>query len=189
MNVEIAICTFNRAEFLKATLGRLASIQKPSDIEFRIIVVDNNSSDNSVDIVASAQQETDIELVSESRQGHCFARNAAIDSANGEFLIWIDDDVLVSDTWLESYLEAFRSQEETSFWGGPIFPVFNHQKPDWIDQHWDKISGCFAYRDLGKDPIEFTAEVLPYGANFAVRTQVQKEFRFETELGRSDRLG
>ena len=57
-------------------------------------------------------------------------------------------------------------------------------KPKWIANNWDALSGCFATRDLGDEPLEFSADRLPYGANFAVRGEVQRANLFDPELGR-----
>src|SRR5690606_17220571 len=55
--------------------------------------------------------------------------------------------------------------------------------PDWLLRTWSRFSTAYATRDFGDEPIQLTARQLPYGANFAVRTDVQREFLFDVELG------
>lgn len=188
MKVEIAICTFNRSRQLRNTLRRLTQIDRSSCESCRVIVVDNNCIDDTPDVIDQFTDHLELVPLKESRQGHVHARNTAIAAAQGELLIWIDDDVIVGDDWLSAYVAAARSQTQASFWGGPIRPVFEQTKPKWIEENWDKLCGCFAQRDLGPQSFELTAERLPYGANFAVRTPIQKQFPFARQLGRSERI-
>ena len=155
---------------------------------FRVIVVNNNCSDNTSEIVARFKDPLNILSLAEAKQGQVFARNTAIDAAAGELLIWLDDDVLVGENWLSSYVAAAKNQNEHCFWGGPITPIFEQACPKWIEANWDKLSGCFAERKLGESEFDFSSDQLPYGANFAIRTKVQKSFPFATQLGRSDKI-
>lgn len=184
MKIEIAICTWNRARLLKQTLESIASSSIPQDDSLQVIVVDNNSTDHTTTVVEAFAGRLPIKIVHEPKQGHCFSRNCAIKHARGDLLLWTDDDVIVDTNWIVGYVEAAKSNPDDTFWGGPIIPVFESGKPKWISENWDKLSGCFAARDLGKQAIAFDQTTLPYGANFAIRTGVQKQFPFAENLGR-----
>ncbi len=183
MKIDIAICTWNRAALLKETLESIAAARVPDNCDVRVIVVNNNSTDGTIDTARSVDG-IDLKLVHESQQGHTQARNRAIEAAEGELLIWTDDDVLVDHDWIAAYARAAESTTD-SFWGGKIEPVFRPDPPPWIPENLSALSGCFAIRDLGDDPLSFSNKVLPYGANFAIRTSVQIQFPFDTVLGRS----
>ncbi|MCH2181639.1 MAG: glycosyltransferase [Mariniblastus sp.] len=184
MNIDIAICTRNRAEFLRQTLESMAVMESPDSVELRFLIVDNDSDDETKSVVQSFFDQLDLSLFHESRRGHSLARNHAIEQATGDWLIWTDDDVQVDTHWLSAYTEAIREFRDSTFFGGPIRPVFTPRQPVWIDENWDKFKGCFAERQLGETPFPFTSETLPYGANFAIRTDTQKQHPFDTELGR-----
>lgn len=184
MKIEIAICTWNRAPLLKQTLKRIASASIPEEDTLQVIVINNNSTDNTAQVANSFAGRLPIKVINEPKQGHCFSRNCAIKHARGDLLLWTDDDVVIDEKWIVAYAEAARANQDESFWGGPIVPVFEAGKPKWIAENWDKLSGCFAARDLGDQPISFDHETLPYGANFAIRTDVQKQFPFAEDLGR-----
>ena len=188
MNVEIAICTYNRCRLLSKTLGRLAEVETSAAESVKIIIVDNNCSDGTTDVIRRFEKSLNILTIKESRQGQVFARNAAIEAAQGDLLIWTDDDVLVGDYWFQEYVMAAINWNDYSFWGGPINPVFEESKPKWIVENWDKICGCFAQRELGAERFDLTRQVLPYGANFAIRTNLQKKFHFAEQLGRTDEV-
>ena len=184
MNVEIAVCTWNRAELLAQTLESFTGLNLPPDCQLRILVVDNNSTDTTQQTLESFRDRLDIESAVEAIQGHTRCRNRAVEMASGDLLLWTDDDVLVDPDWLSAYVAAALRSPGVAFWGGRIAPLFDPPAPAWIRQNWDVLSGCFAARDLGDQPIELDPDHLPYGANFAIRTAVQKKFSYNVELGR-----
>lgn len=191
--VEIAICTYNRANLLEATLQRFIELREKwsSALEssWRVIVVDNNSTDRTQDVLNAAKVNLDLEVATEKQQGHVHARNRAIELAEGDLLLWTDDDVLVDENWPAEYEQAANSEPEIDFWGSKIVPRFpNNLPPKWISENWDKLSGCFADKNLGDNVIELDSGRLPYGANFAIRTEVQRQCRFDPGLGRTDSL-
>lgn len=186
--VEIAICTWNRAPLLKQTLASVNRLRIPGSTILSVIIVDNNSDDATPDVidqfVASTESKISVIPRREPNQGHTFSRNTAIDAATGDLILWTDDDVLLAPDWVERYVVAVERDPQAVFWGSVIKPVFPAGRPAWIDDHWDILQGCFAGRDLGPEPIELNPTRLPYGANFAIRTEVQKKYRFSHDLGR-----
>lgn len=184
MLVEIAICTWNRSRLLEATLKSCQSLIIPHGVDWRILLVDNNSSDNTQDLIQHFKDQLPIEPLFEDQQGHTFARNRAVRAAAGELILWTDDDCHLNPSWLENYVEA-STDHNFDFWGSAIIPRFvDEPAPEWLSQNWEICKGCFAERDLGESKVEFSSERLPYGANFAVRTEVQKKRLFNTKLGR-----
>jgi glycosyltransferase involved in cell wall biosynthesis len=192
MNVEVAICTWNRARLLRQTLESVFRLNVPSDCSLAVIVVDNNSTDGTEAVLREfAAQESNLVTLQERRQGHTISRNRIVRHAAGDLLLWTDDDVIVDPDWLMHYVQAARSQTGHSFWGGPIRPVFESARPDWIGENWQQLKGCFAAREFGSEAFELTRDRLPYGANFAIRTAVKKQYVFAENLGRraKDALG
>lgn len=195
MKIDIAICTWNRAELLSDTLQSIRRVTIPEGITTRIVVINNNSTDNTIERVRAFEEQLaedaninhrlSVVLQTEPQQGHTFSRNRAIGVADGDLMLWTDDDVIVDSNWLNSYVRASANQDE-AFWGGKIIPKFIPEKPAWIEENWDVLKGCFAERDLGLEPAELKPEQLPYGANFAIRTSVQKKFLYNVELGRRE---
>lgn len=183
-SVEIAICTWNRSALLAQTLESLGKLRIPPGIQWRLLVVDNRSTDDTQDTLDAYAETLPLVPLSESEQGHTFARNRAVRASTADLILWTDDDVIVDPGWLEAYVAAANRDPQVDFWGGRIEPCFPAGRPRWISENWSQLAGCFAARDLGDQPIEFTATSLPYGANFAVRGSVQRQHLFHTELGR-----
>jgi glycosyltransferase involved in cell wall biosynthesis len=188
LKVDIAICTWNRDALLAQMLDSVIKLLLPQSISLTVLIVDNNSSDHTASVIESftATMGTRASVVSlqESKQGHTFSRNNAIDASTGDLTLWTDDDVVLAPDWVVRYVAAAESDANAVFWGSVIEPTFSGARPAWIEQNWDHLKGCFAHRDLGDQPIDFHPTRLPYGANFAIRTDIQKEFRYATELGR-----
>lgn len=188
--VDLAICTFDRAGLLEQTLESIQRLVVPYHVSLNVILVDNGSTDRTSEVLEgfaadeSFADRHSVSLLEESRQGHTFARNCAIQSLDGDLLIWTDDDVQLDAFLVEKYVEFADSHPDTAFFGGKIEADFESEPPDWVTENWDKLSGCFAARDLGDESVAFNENTLPYGANFAVRSAVQSHFQFDTELGR-----
>ncbi len=187
MRVQIAICTWNRAAVLDRTLDQMRLLTIPADTDLELVIVDNSSNDDTQDVIQHYGSCFHIRSLTERRQGHCYARNCAVEAIDGDIVIWTDDDVLVDIDWLDAYVAAARSQRDCSFWGGPIIPFFDERRPQWLKENWELCRACYAFRDIGDKPVAFHERLLPYGANFALRTDVQKQFKFNTSLGRRGR--
>jgi glycosyltransferase involved in cell wall biosynthesis len=184
MDATIAICTWNRSDLLDKTLVKMRELEVPAGTNYEIVVVNNRCTDNTDEVLARHADFLPVRRIFEEKQGQSHARNAAALAARGELIIWTDDDVLVDRRWLAEMLAAMRARPEYSFFGGPIEPWFEHDPPQWLLDTWPSINGAFAFRDLGAEPFEFDLKRLPYGANYAVRTRVQREFLYNPRLGR-----
>lgn len=188
-SIDVVICTWNRSKLLSDLFQSLTKLIVPYDCHLRIIVVNNNSTDSTAEVIEQFSKHKFFNRhrflgLFESRQGHTYSRNAAIEYLNSDLVMWTDDDVIVDPFWVQKTVEFADQHPETAFFGGPIVAKLVPSVPDWIKENWDTLKGCFADRQLGNSPLELSTDRLPYGANFAVRTHVQRMFPFDTELGR-----
>jgi glucosyl-dolichyl phosphate glucuronosyltransferase len=184
MTIDVVICTFNRCRLLGQTLDWLLRLRAPSDVDWQVLVVNNNSSDATLDVLRAFGERLPLRWVFESSPGLANARNRAIRETAAEYLLWTDDDVLVDPEWMASYLRAFRRRPEAAFFGGPVEPWFDGTPPRWLAQHWREVANVFAVRQLGEEPFLFDHEQVPYGANYAVNTAVQRQYLYDPTLGR-----
>lgn len=184
VSVDLAICTWNRAGLLRQTLESVTRLAVPRDIAWRVLVVDNASTDGTAETLDGFSTRLPLVRLLEPQQGHTFARNRAVLASQADWVLWTDDDVLVDPGWLTAMMDAARRWPAAAFLGGPIEPVFVDGQPEWIAENWETLRGCYAWRDLGAEEHPLDDRQLPYGANFAVRGDIQREHRFATELGR-----
>ncbi len=180
---SIAICTYNRATLLSGTLQSLQKVVGIDQADVEVVVINNASTDNTPAVLDEFSSRLPLRHFYEAQQGHCFARNRAVQEARGQIVVWTDDDVELDSQWLAAYREATVAEQHV-FWGGPIIPRFLAPPPTWIRKNWTRLAGCYAERQLGSTPRLLTAECLPYGANFAVRHSHARQFGFNTQLGR-----
>jgi glycosyltransferase involved in cell wall biosynthesis len=186
--VSVAICTRNRGRALERTLRSLAAIVLPWSLSWEVLVVDNGSEDDTAKSIARFSDALPIRALVEQKVGLSHARNAAIREARGEYILWIDDDVLVDADWLTAYYDAFRTWPDAAFFGGPITPEFEGTPPQWLQLAFPHVANAYASLDLGDTPVPLTVNALPFGANFVVRAEEQRRCAFDPALGRRDDL-
>ena len=185
MQISIILCTRNRADSLRRTLDSATRMRVPAGLEWEFVVVDNGSTDHTGQVVAEFEGKLPVRRVVETTAGLSNARNCGIANARGKYICWTDDDVLIDENWLAAYAEAFARHPEASVFGGVVEPVFEIEPPNWWPANKSWLSRIFAARDFGPKeiPLSHEGEVLPYGANFAVRGDDQRKLRYDPELG------
>ncbi len=136
MVLSILICTYNREHFLELCLDSILDQTKnyPST-EIEIIVIDNNSTDNTKNLIENYKPSNPITYYLEEKQGLSHARNTGINIAKGDYIAFIDDDATINKNWLSSLLNAIKTVEAECF-GGPIYPRFEIECPSWIDKEY-----------------------------------------------------
>ena len=114
--VSIVIPTFNRASLLEECI---ISILKQSYTDYEIIVIDDGSTDNTLEILGKYAQvyKQKIIFVEQERKGPAAARNKGISLARGEIILFIDDDVVTDKDWIKYIISDF-SQPDVGIVGG-----------------------------------------------------------------------
>jgi GT2 family glycosyltransferase len=102
----IVIPTYSRPEQLSACLGSITRLDYPRD-RFEVIVVDDNSPQSPQNIVESFNPIMAVKLISQSHAGPAAARNKGAAGANGDFLVFTDDDCLPQSGWLNAFARQF----------------------------------------------------------------------------------
>ena len=185
MQVSVILCTRNRADSLRRTLDSATRMRVPDGLAWEFVVVDNGSTDHTAQVVAEFAGRLPVRRVVENTAGLSNARNTGVANALGEYICWTDDDVLIDENWLAAYVEAFRKHPDACVFGGVVEPVFEIEPPGWWPANRSWLARIFAARDFGPNeiPLSHEGEVLPYGANFAVRGDDQRKLRYDPELG------
>src|SRR5690242_5540205 len=128
--ISVCICTYNRSESLRRTLE---SLTRQNNIALsEVLIVDNNCTDGTAEVVGSFRESLPIRLIAEGRQGLAHARNRAAAEFRGDVLLFTDDDVRVGTSWLTAYQDAIRSFPDADYFGGRILPDWQGRKPRWI---------------------------------------------------------
>jgi glycosyltransferase involved in cell wall biosynthesis len=175
------ICTRNRAVLLDSCIRSVLS-QTLSRQKYEILVVDNNSTDNTA-AVCAAYASQGIRSVIEPVVGLSRARNTGWREARGEFVGYLDDDATAEKTWLAAALESFLQPETIPDWvGGPIYLRWEVKAPDWINE---ELRLPLGYVYWGDRPRRLTtAERLGGGNSFYPKVRLAELGGFEERLGR-----
>jgi glycosyltransferase involved in cell wall biosynthesis len=185
--VSVVIATYNRAQLLKATLESLR--RSESRRTWDIVVVDNNSMDDTRQVVAAfaAISPVPVHYIHEPRQGKSNALNTGLARASGDLLLLTDDDVEVASDWLEGACTTFEAHADIDYVGGPVEPIWGAPPPRWFDHQRSDLWGTIAILDYGPSPFVFEERRrVPLGANMAIRRGlIQRIGLFHPELGRT----
>lgn len=170
LQFSVVIPTFNRADELEKTLASLAKINPPGTWE--VIVVDNNSSDATAQVVKGAIPNFPVELhyLFEPQAGRSPALNSGIRAARGEIIATTDDDVRFEADWLQQAATAME-REQCDFVGGKVLPIWGTSKPPWLSDRGGPHWAVIALQDFGPEPVEFGKRYAPLGVNLAFRRQ------------------
>jgi glycosyltransferase involved in cell wall biosynthesis len=131
--ISVIIPAYNRAHMIGLTLKSFIDQQYPPD-RFEIIVVDNNSTDNTKDVVLGIASTSRIAVryLHEPRQGVHYARNVAAVHARGEILYYTDDDMLAEPSLLSEVIMPFNLDAKVATVTGRVLPRWEVPPPRWI---------------------------------------------------------
>ena len=193
-HIHVCICTYNRLDYLKRCLTKL--IPQKNSNSLLISVVDNNSSDGTKAYVDSLHLE--VQYLFESRQGLSNARNMAWQASSSEWIFYLDDDCLPSETLLRNAIDLIQHHPNVDAFGGPIDAVFEGPFPDWLPEGFGSFSmphaectqietgfirgGCFLIRrkvleDLGgfDDRLGVAGKSLQYGEELELQLRMRRK--------------
>lgn len=183
MLITIVICTYNRSEILKITLPCYLDLDIPKNDELEVIIVDNNSQDETKEVIAEFielnKSKIDFKYAFESRQGLSYARNHGYERSSGNYIAYIDDECILPRQWLDVVMQNIYS-EAPAFLGGPYYGKYlPRSSSNWYRESFGD-SYILQYR-LADGPMK--GHFLS-GGNLVIRSDVfDKVGLFDTELG------
>jgi glycosyltransferase involved in cell wall biosynthesis len=185
MEFAVIVCTYNRAGNLPKCLHHLAQQKGVGKRTWEVLVVDNNSSDNTPEVVADLARQLPINIryARETSRAQLRAqpRNPRIDV---DVFCYVDDDIVVSEDWLVALFEAFERNDADAV-GGRIHLDPSIRLPGWIRPDTDMM-GFLGYQDFGDESFRMDGKSrYPFGGNMAFhRRVVERIGYFDPKLGR-----
>jgi len=190
LNASVLICTYNRSALLAETLDSLA-LTGASHLTWEVIVVDNNSTDDTRAVVTQRIPAFPVPLkyIFEPRQGKSNALNLGIAASDAMVIAFTDDDVRVSQDWVTKACEPLVAERHYDYTGGPVFPIWEGPCPRWLEGKPGDLWGTLAILDYGSAPFCFEErQRIPVGANMAVRRDlIDRIGGFAPDLDRTGR--
>lgn len=174
VDFTVAICTYNGESRLLQVLERLRHQLDADQFNWEIIVVDNNSTDLTSEVVRKFQAiwpaTHSLRYSFEPKQGLAYARQKAVEEATGNIIGFLDDDNLPTNDWLAAAYKFAQTHPQVGAYGSRIFGEFESKPP----QDFQRIASLLALTERGAVAhcYEPNKKVLPPGAGLVVRRQV-----------------
>jgi glycosyltransferase involved in cell wall biosynthesis len=120
--ISVIVCTHNRAQHLEQTLKSLQEMAVPVSLPWELIIVDNNSSDNTKRVIGGfiSKYDLNVRYAIENQRGLSHARNTGMQEASGNIIAFTDDDCIVDQHWITSISKEFQTGEAIAGVGGRV---------------------------------------------------------------------
>jgi len=179
--ISVVVCTYNRSDVLQHMLESFFAQACLDTIDHELLVVDNNSSDDTRKVVERFSGHPTLRYLFEPRQGLSCARNRGVTEARGEIISFLDDDVTVDAHWLENIKKCF-DETHADVVGGRSYLIFATPPPRWLQGIFRM---ALAEVNLGDSRIFQPSATRLYGLNLSFRTTALTSCgTFSESLGR-----
>ena len=185
MRITVAICTWNRCSLLEQTLQRLTEVAVPPHVTREVVVVNNNCTDATNEVAAAFEKSLSLRVLQEPVPGLSNARNRALLETDGDYIAWVDDDVLVDRDWLSALADAAARRPDAGSFGGPIEPWFPVTPDPTLMAVFPALKKGFCGLDHGADELDLRADQSIFGANMVYSRKASEGLQFDPNLGRT----
>lgn len=185
MTLDVVVPTYNRSHLLRAAVLSLLRAPLARGLLVNLIVVDNNSKDDTALVVEQLRKDSSLPLqyVREPRQGLSNARNAGIAAGTGDLVGFIDDDEEIDSGWYQVIAREF-AEPSTSFIGGPYLPKWVSPVPHWLPPGYHAVIGAIPPKPRAAFDEHFSGNLM--GGNAVFRREVFEQVGgYAPHLGRS----
>lgn len=173
VDFSVVIPTYNGASHLPELLEKLRSQVVSENLSWEVIVVDNNSTDDTAQVVrdyqANWRSDCPLKYILEKQQGAAFARQRGIEEARGRLVGCLDDDNLPTPNWVAAACTFAQAHPQAGAYGSQIHGKFEAEPPEYIKS----IGSYLAIIERGSKPRYYEPEkkMLPPGAGLVLRKQ------------------
>ncbi|BAT55244.1 putative glycosyl transferase [Nostoc sp. NIES-3756] len=177
LDFTVVIPTYNGAKRLPELLDRLRNQVNTEKISWEIIVVDNNSTDNTAQVVQQYQENWQfpypLKYQFEPNQGAAYARKKGVEVALGELIGFLDDDNYPILTWIAAAYAFAQKYPQAGAYGSQIHPDWEVEPPD----NFQRISPFLAITERGNKPLFYDPrkKLLPPSAGLVIRREAWSE--------------
>ena len=176
LRISLVICTYNRDRYLPEALESVKKQSFDYDL-FELIIVDNSSTDNTENISKTFISQNPLlraRYCFEEKKGLSFARNRGIMEAEASIISFVDDDVILSPSFLNEIVNFFDKFQDAVGAGGKVIPKYeNDAEPEWMSKY---LNGFVGKVDHGSRIIQYSNEMkYPAGCNMTYRKDILSE--------------
>lgn len=179
--LTVVFASHNGSDTLRLMLDAMTKL-KPPAAGWRIIAVDNGSTDSTLDILRGYVGLLPLTVLNEPKRGKNRALNLAIEQVHGDLIVFTDDDVLPRTDWLCNIRQGADMNPDYDIFGGAILPFWVSEPPTWLIENVP-VGIAYAITDPHKIDGPTGAGSI-WGANMAVRSRVfDAGYRFDEAVG------
>jgi glycosyltransferase involved in cell wall biosynthesis len=183
-SIDLIVCTYDNAALLDRTLSAIARQRVSSSVRWQVLVVDNNCTDATPEVVERHQRSGEIPLraIREPRQGLTPARLCGVRNTAGEWIAFVDDDCLLAEDWVEQAARFAAGHPACGAFGGQVILEWEMDPPPYVRRR--------RYAYAGKHHGE-TAHRRPWlaGAGMVVRRAALADCGWVDRQFLEDRIG
>ena len=173
LDFTVAIVTYNGATRLPDVLKKLSNQRNTETLSWEVLIVDNNSTDQTEEIIKSFQNKSSfpvtLRATFEQKQGAGYARQKAIQEARSNLVGFLDDDNLPTDNWVISAYQFAQKYPNAGAYGSQIHGKYEVEPP--VD--FERIKAFLAITERGNEPLLYNpkSRFLPPSAGLVVRRE------------------
>jgi len=134
--VSIIVCCYNSQNLLPQTIQHLANQNVSNRIGWEIIIVDNNSTDNTAIVAADVWEKTGsktpFNIITQPIPGLSAAREMGVENSQYEYIIFVDDDNWLDENYVTNVYNIMENNPEIGILGGVGIPVYEEEPPEWF---------------------------------------------------------
>lgn len=182
--LDVVVCTYNNAALLDETLDALVRQQVAPSVDWRILVVDNNCTDETPEVVERQAVRSPVPLsrVREPEQGLTPARLRGVATTTAEWIAFVDDDCVLDPDWIQCAAEFVAAHPEAGGFGGRVVLDWEETPREIVTRYgW-----AFAEQDHGSEAKQVTSLA---GAGFVFRRGALEESGWPQRHFLADRVG
>lgn len=179
--ISIIVCTYNRAPVLKRMLESFFKQEWLDEVNYEILIVDNNSQDRTKLVVEEYLHNQECRYVFEPKQGLSIARNRGVFETTGNIVAFLDDDVIVDRCWLKRLDECYQ-ETNADVVGGRAYLIIENDPPEWLGPYFRVF---LSEVDFGDNRQFLETGMGLWGLNLSFRRSVLNDAGgFDEKLGR-----
>lgn len=170
MNISIIICCYNSASRLPETIKHIGLQKVQKSLEWEVIVVNNNSSDNTSEVAETEAKKYDqikdkFRIVDEPKPGLSFARQKGVNESKFEVILFCDDDNWLDESYIQIAYDIMSKNEKIGALGGQGEAVGEVAFPDW----WEDYMGGYAVGKQGEKTGDISERKYLWGSGLCLR--------------------
>ena len=143
--VSVVVPTYNRLTRLRQVIAALEQQQFPPS-DYEIIVISDGSTDGTDEFLATLKPARTLKWLSQSNKGPAAARNLGISKASGDYIVFVDDDVVAEPVLLAEHMRAHREAPGDIVVLGPLISPNGFTMSPWV--RWEQNMLMKQYRSM-----------------------------------------